>query len=68
MSGPLGAGDAGYALAGEGRSVARVDVSTDGGQIWVQATVDDAPGPWAWQRWHTPVDLSAGPVKITARA
>jgi sulfite oxidase len=30
--------------------------------------VDDAPGPCAWQQWHTAVDLPAGPAEITARA
>jgi sulfite oxidase len=58
----------GYALAGEGRSIARVDVSTDGGQTWTQATVDDPPSPWAWQLWHTTLDLPASPAEITARA
>jgi sulfite oxidase len=58
----------GYALSGEGRSIARVDVSLDGGQTWTQATVDDPPSPWAWQLWHTTLDLPAGPAEITARA
>jgi sulfite oxidase len=58
----------GYALAGEHRTVARVDVSLDGGQTWTQATVDDPPSPWAWQHWHTILDLPAGPAGITARA
>jgi sulfite oxidase len=58
----------GYALAAEGRSIARVDVSLDAGQSWTQAAVDDPPGPWAWQLWHTTLDLPAGPAEITARA
>jgi sulfite oxidase len=58
----------GYALAGEGRSVARVDVSTDGGRTWTQADVDDAAGPWAWQHWRTFLDLPAGRTEVTARA
>jgi sulfite oxidase len=58
----------GYALAGEGRSIARVDVSRDGGRSWIQATVDDQPSPWAWQHWHTTLDLPARPAEITARA
>ncbi|MCW2718515.1 sulfite oxidase [Pseudonocardia sp.] len=59
---------AGYALAGEGRSIARVDVSLDGGRTWVQAAVEDPPSPWAWQLWRTTVVLPAGPAEITARA
>jgi sulfite oxidase len=58
----------GYALAGERRTVARVDVSVNGGQSWAQAAVDDAPGPWAWQQWHTCLDLPPGPTEIIARA
>lgn len=59
----------GYAFAGGGdRTIVRVDVSVDGGQRWSQAAVDDPPGRWAWQDWHTTVDLPAGATEITARA
>jgi sulfite oxidase len=58
----------GYAFAAEGRCIARVDVSLDAGRTWTQAVVDDPPSPWAWQLWHTILDLPAGPVEITARA
>jgi sulfite oxidase len=59
----------GYAFAGGGdRTVSRVDVSRDGGQTWIQAIVDDPPGPWAWQLWHTALDLPAGAGEITVRA
>jgi sulfite oxidase len=58
----------GYAFAAEGRTIVRVDVSLDGGRTWTQADVDDPPSPWAWQLWHTTLDLPAGPAEITARA
>jgi sulfite oxidase len=58
----------GYALAGERRTVARVDISLDGGQTWTQAAVDDPPSPWAWQLWHTTLDLPPRPAEIIARA
>jgi len=58
----------GYAFAGDDRTVARVDVSSDGGRSWVQADLDSPASPWSWQHWRTTVDLSAGPVEITARA
>jgi sulfite oxidase len=58
----------GYAFAAEGRTIVRVDVSLDGGRTWTQAVVDDPPSPWAWQLWHTTLDLPAGPAEITARA
>jgi sulfite oxidase len=58
----------GYAFAAEGRTIARVDVSLDGGRTWIQAVVDAPPSPWAWQLWHTTLDLPPGPAEITARA
>jgi sulfite oxidase len=58
----------GYALTGDDRTVARVDVSLDGGNSWVQADLDTGENPWVWQHWRTTVDLPAGEVEITARA
>jgi sulfite oxidase len=58
----------GYAFAGEGRSIARVDVSPDGGRTWIQAQVDDPASPWAWQLWRATMNLPLGPAEITARA
>jgi sulfite oxidase len=37
-------------------------VSLDGGPTWARAAVDDPPSPWAWQLWHTTLDLPAGPA------
>lgn len=46
----------GYALAGGGRRIVRVDVSADDGLSWDQAELlpDDAKGSkaWAWKRWR----------------
>lgn len=58
----------GYAYAGDGRAVARVDVSVDGGAHWRQAGLDTQAGPWAWQHWRLSVDLEAGSTEIVARA
>jgi sulfite oxidase len=58
----------GYALAGEDRGVARVDVSIDGGHHWQQADLGAEAGPSAWRLWRTSVDLPAGHVEIVARA
>lgn len=58
----------GYAVAGEHRSVARVEVSGDGGHTWVRADVDGAASRWSWQLWGTTLDLGAGPADIVARA
>ncbi|MFF3437260.1 sulfite oxidase [Streptosporangium sp. NPDC002721] len=58
----------GYAYAGDGRTVARVDVSLDGGDSWVQADLGEQAGPWAWRHWHTTVELGEGETVIAARA
>jgi sulfite oxidase len=58
----------GYAFGGDGRDVARVDVSADDGRTWRQADLEPAPGPWAWRLWRTVLDLSAGETTIVARA
>jgi sulfite oxidase len=58
----------GYANAGEGRGVARVDVSFDEGGSWTQADLDEPAGPWAWRLWRTTVDLGEGEYVIAARA
>ncbi|MER6945981.1 sulfite oxidase [Nonomuraea sp. NPDC000554] len=58
----------GYALAGDGRSVARVDISLDAGRTWTQAKLDTPVGLWAWQHWRTTVVLSEGEADIVARA
>lgn len=58
----------GYALAGDDRGIARVDVSLDGGQNWHQAALDDALSAWSWRPWRITLDLPPGEVEITARA
>ncbi|MEV5919229.1 sulfite oxidase [Streptomyces pseudogriseolus] len=58
----------GYALAGEGRTVARVEVSVDGGRAWSRAALEETSGPGVWQRWRTTLDLPAGDVHVLARA
>jgi sulfite oxidase len=58
----------GYALAGSGRSVARVEVSCDGGASWQEAQLLDDLGPWAWRLWKLHVQLPAGEHQILVRA
>ncbi len=57
----------GYAFAGDDRTVARVDVSADGGRSWVQAQLERPAGPWTWQHWRATVTVS-GPTTLLARA
>src|ERR1700757_1951469 len=58
----------GWALAGDGHSIGRVDVSFDGGAKWRQAALHPPPGRWAWWTWSLTVDVEPGPLSITARA
>lgn len=58
----------GYGIAGEGRSVERVDVSLDDGHTWRQAELHPAPGKWAWRPWSLSVYVSPGPLRLTVRA
>ncbi|HVS00305.1 MAG TPA: molybdopterin-dependent oxidoreductase [Thermoanaerobaculia bacterium] len=58
----------GYAAAGGGREVARVDLSTDGGRSWTAATVLPEDGRWAWRLWEGRLELPAGEHEIVCRA
>ncbi|MEH0108753.1 molybdopterin-dependent oxidoreductase [Tersicoccus sp. MR15.9] len=63
----------GYALAGGGRGVARVDVSADGGATWTQADLGEDRGPWCWRQWTTTTTVDgdggrAGTLELVARA
>ncbi len=58
----------GYAMASD-RSIARVDVSGDGGRTWQQAELDGNPGaPWAWTFWTATLELPPGEHELTVRA
>ena len=59
---------AGYALAGDDRRVARVDISADGGHSWRQASLAKEPSPWSWRRWHATLDLPPGQADVSVRA
>jgi sulfite oxidase len=58
----------GVALVGGGRSITRVDLSSDGGRNWVTATLGEDHGPWAWRFWEGHVTVSRGRREIVARA
>lgn len=59
----------GYAVAGGGRRVERVDVSPDGGRTWVQAEfLEGADEPWAWTFWRATLELVPGEHRVVARA
>lgn len=57
----------GYAFAGDGRGIARVDVSLDEGRTWRQADLEPQASPWSWRRWSLAVNVAPGPLSVTAR-
>ena len=58
----------GYALAGGGREIARVDVSSDGGQTWMHAELFNDTNPWAWTLWKANFELEPGRYQLVVRA
>lgn len=58
----------GYAMAGGGRQVARVELSVDGGETWVDARLKGKPEPWSWRLWEATVTLHPGQHRLVVRA
>jgi sulfite oxidase len=58
----------GYAFAGGGRHVTRVDVSADDGASWAAAELLDDLGRWAWRFWRAELDLPPGSHRLLVRA
>eukprot|EP00903_Cladosiphon_okamuranus_P009269 g8844.t1 len=64
----------GYAVAGGGRAVVRVDVSADGGETWTSADLKPTSQPlyrtWAWTLWEAslPVPKGKGEMKLVCKA
>ena len=60
----------GYALpAGEsGCTIAKVELSTDGGKSWSAAKLAGEARAYAWQLWTAAVDLAAGRHELIVRA
>jgi sulfane dehydrogenase subunit SoxC len=57
----------GRAWSGHG-PVTHVEVSTDGGGTWRDATVEPPPDPHAWQRFSLPWDARVGRHELCSRA
>jgi sulfane dehydrogenase subunit SoxC len=57
----------GLAWSGRGRIV-QVDVSTDGGQSWTAATLQEPVRPIAWTRFRLPWTWDGQPVQLQSRA
>jgi sulfite oxidase len=60
----------GYALpSGEpGCTVAKVEISSDGGRNWTPARLSDENHAFTWNLWSAELDLPAGKHELTVRA
>lgn len=58
---------AGYAWSGYG-GITRVEVSTDGGTTWTDATITASDGAYSWVRFEYAWDAKAGSAKLQSRA
>ncbi|HEX5758157.1 MAG TPA: molybdopterin-dependent oxidoreductase [Thermoanaerobaculia bacterium] len=58
---------AGWAMAGGGRAVERVDLSGDGGHAWSRCELLRGE-PWAWCFWGGEVELPPGTHTLVVRA
>jgi DMSO/TMAO reductase YedYZ molybdopterin-dependent catalytic subunit len=58
----------GYAWSGRG-DLERVELSTDGGGNWRNATLDEGITPYAWRQWHATIaPHRSGQIVLFARA
>jgi len=57
----------GYAYAG-GRGIARVEVSCDGREPWVEAALTPDQGEWTWRLWEAEVPVRADTRQLVTRA
>ncbi len=58
---------AGYAWSGYG-GIAAVEVSTDGGATWAEATITQEAGPLSWVRFEHPWEAATGEARLRSRA
>jgi sulfite oxidase len=58
----------GYAVAGEGQQIERVELSSDGGATWTHAMLLELPQPWTWCFWEVTMPLSHGTHQLIVRA
>lgn len=57
----------GYAYAG-GRGIARVEVSCDGREPWIEAALAPDGGEWSWRLWEVDVPVRADTRQLVVRA
>ncbi|MEO8201690.1 MAG: sulfite oxidase, partial [Gemmatimonadota bacterium] len=58
----------GWAMASAGKTIARVEVSPDGGATWVDAHLSEEGNRWTWRFWSARLSLASGGHTLVARA
>lgn len=58
----------GYATAGGGRQIARVELSCDNELTWREAEIIGDDGRWSWKFWRVWLDLTPGRNQLMVRA
>jgi sulfite oxidase len=58
----------GYASTGDDRHIARVEVSSDGGETWTQAELLNDVNCFAWTLWKAELNLEKGKYQLVVRA
>lgn len=58
----------GYALGGDGRKIARVEVSVEDGESWHEAQLERGGSAWAWCFWECRVKVPPRTGRIWVRA
>lgn len=58
----------GWAIAGGTDTIARVEVSTDAGATWSDATFTSPAKPFVWRLWEARVSLEPGEHELVCRA
>jgi DMSO/TMAO reductase YedYZ molybdopterin-dependent catalytic subunit len=48
--------------------IARVEVSTDGGETWAEAIMEEPPARYAWRKWTHPWEAMPGQHELVSRA
>lgn len=58
----------GYAFAGGGRAIERVEISLDAGEHWRTAELEEAGDGFSWRLFRAQVEVTRGEVELIVRA
>ncbi|MEH1998827.1 MAG: molybdopterin-dependent oxidoreductase [Nostoc sp.] len=58
----------GYAIATGDCTIKYVELSTDGGEAWMQVELQESQHPWTWQFWRSQINLKNANNRVIVRA